>query len=127
VDYYALLNFATEVGYQLQMSGMTMDDYAKMMGGDMNQMRASMRPMAETTVRSNVLLSAIVEAENIEVSDEEVEEELKKVAEQYQMELEQVKAALDASNVKADLAAKKAVKLIVDHAIAVDVSKKEEA
>ena len=104
-----------------------MDDYAKMMGGDMNQMRASMRPMAETTVRSNVLLSAIVEAENIEVSEEEVEEELKKVAEQYQMELEQVKAALDVSNVKADLAAKKAVKLIVDHAIAVDVSKKEEA
>ena len=116
-----------QFGYQLQMSGMTMDDYAKMMGGDMNQMRASMRPMAETTVRSNVLLSAIVEAENIEVSEEEVEEELKKVAEQYQMELEQVKAALDVSNVKADLAAKKAVKLIVDHAIAVDVSKKEEA
>ena len=116
-----------QFAYQLQMSGMKMEDYAKMMGGDMAQLRASMRPMAETTVRSNVLLSAVVDAEGIEVSDEEVEEEMKNVAEQYQMELEQVKNALDVQNVKADLAAKKAVKLIVDNAVAVDVSKKEEA
>ena len=116
-----------QFAYQLQMSGMTMEDYAKMMGGDLTQMRTSMRPMAETTVRSNILLSAVVDAEGIEVSDEEIEDELKKVAEQYKMELEQVKAAVSAENVKADLAAKKAVKLIVDNAVAVDVSKKEEA
>ena len=116
-----------QFAYQLQMSGMTMEDYTKMMGGDMNAMRQSMRPMAETTVRSNVLLSAVVDAEGIEVSDEEVEEELKQVAEQYQMELDQVKAAVSVENVKADLAAKKAVKLIVDNAVAVDVAKKEEA
>ena len=116
-----------QFSYQLQMSGMTMEDYAKMMGGDLSSMRSSMRPMAETTVRSNILLSAVVEAENIEVSDEEVEEEMKKVAEQYQMELEKVKEALSVENVKADLAAKKAVKLIVDNATPVDVSKKEEA
>lgn len=116
-----------QFAYQLQMSGMSVEDYAKMMGGDVNAMRSSMRPMAETTVRSNVLLSAIVEAESIAVSEEEVEEELKKVAEQYQMELEQVKAAVSVEAVKADLAAKKAVKLIVDNAKVVDVSKKEEA
>jgi len=112
---------------QLQMSGMSMDDYAKMMGGDMNGLRSSMRPMAETTVRSNILLAAIVEAEGIEVSAEEVEEELKKVAEMYQMELEQVKAAVAEDAVKADLGAQKAIKLIVENAVAVDVSKKEEA
>ena len=116
-----------QFAYQLQMSGMSMDDYAKMMGGDMNAMRNSMRPMAETTVRSNVLLSAIVEAEGLTASDEEVEEEIKKVAEQYQMEIEKVKEAINVEAVKADLAAKKAVKLIVDNAKAVDVSKKEEA
>ena len=98
-----------------------------MMGGDLGAMRSSMRPMAETTVRSNILLSAIVDAEGITVSDEEVEEEMKKVAEQYQMELEKVKEALNVENMKADLAAKKAVRLIVDNAVAVDVSKKEEA
>ena len=112
---------------QLQMSGMTMDDYAKMMGGDMAGLRSSMRPMAETTVRSNILLAAIVEAEGIVVSDEEVEAEMQKVAEMYQMELEQVKAAVAADAVKADLGAQKAIKLIVDNAVAVDVSKKEEA
>ncbi len=108
-------NFA----YQLQMSGMSMDDYAKMMGGNTNALRESMRPMAETTVRSNVLLSAIVDAEGITVSDEELDEEYAKVAEQYQMEVDQVKAALNAETVKADLASRKAVKLIVDNAVAV--------
>ena len=116
-----------QFAYQLQMSGMTMEDYAKMMGGDMTAMRNSMRPMAETTVRSNILLSAVVEAEGLTASDEEVEEEIKKVAEQYQMEVEKVKEALNVEAVKADLAAKKAVKLIVDNAKAIDVSKKEEA
>ena len=68
-----------------------------------------------------------MEAEGLTVSDEEVEEEMKKVAEQYQMELDKVKEALNVENVKADLAAKKAVKLIVDNAVAVDIPKKEEA
>ena len=116
-----------QFAYQLQMSGMSMEDYAKMMGGDMAAMRSSMRPMAETTVRSNILLSAIVEAEGLTASDEEVEEEIKKIAEQYQMEIDKVKEALNVEAVKADLAAKKAVKLIVDNAKAVDVSEKEEA
>ena len=52
---------------------------------------------------------------------------MQKVAEMYQMELEQVKAAVAADAVKADLGAQKAIKLIVDNAVAVDVSKKEEA
>ncbi len=114
-----------QFAYQLQMSGMSMEDYAKMVGGDMSGMRASMRPMAETTVRSNVLLSAIIEAENITVSDEEVEEEYAKVAEQYQMEVDQVKAALNAETVKSDLASRKAVKLIVDNAVATVVKEEE--
>lgn len=111
-----------QFAYQLQMSGMSMDDYAKMTGGNHNALRESMRPMAETTVRSNVLLSAIVDAEGITVSDEELEEEYAKVAEQYQMEVDQVKAALNAETVKADLASRKAVKLIVDNAVATAVT-----
>ena len=109
-----------QFAYQLQMSGMTMEDYAKMVGGDMTGLRTSMRPMAETTVRSNILLSAVVEAEKIEVSDEEAEAEFASLAEQYQMEVEKVKAAISVANVKSDLAAKKAVKIIVDNAVAVE-------
>ena len=114
-----------QFAYQLQMSGMSMDDYTKMIGGNTNALRESVRPMAETTVRSNVLLSAVVEAENIEVSEEEMEEEYAKIAEQYQMEVDQVKAALNAETVKADLASRKAVKLIVDNAVV--TAAKEEA
>ena len=114
-----------QFAYQLQMSGMSMDDYSKMIGGNTNALRESIRPMAETTVRSNVLLSAVVDAEGIEVSEEEMEAEYAKVAEQYQMEVDQVKAALNAETVKADLASRKAVKLIVDNAVATAV--KEEA
>ena len=50
-----------QFAYQLQASGMKMEDYTKMMGGDMSAMRQSFRPMAETTVKSNVLLSQIIE------------------------------------------------------------------
>ena len=112
-----------QFAYQLQMQGMKLDDYIKMTGGNVQALRDSMRPMAELTVRSNILLSEIAAAEGIEVTDEEVEEELKRMAEQYQMELEKVREAVDVDAVKADLKGKKAVKLIVDNAKAVEPEK----
>ena len=108
-----------QFAYQLQSQGMKMEDYTKMIGGDLNSLRQSMRPMAEQTVRSDILLSEIARAENLEVTDEEVEEELKKLAEQYQMELDKVKAAVDTAAVKSDLMGKKAAKIITDNAVAV--------
>ena len=108
-----------QFAYQLQSQGMKMEDSVKMVGGDLSSLRASMRPMAEQTVRSDILLSEIAHAENLEVTDEEVEEELKKLAEQYQMELDKVKAAVDTAAVKSDLMGRKAAKLITDSAVAV--------
>ena len=83
-------------GYQLQMSGYSMEAYAKMMGGDVNTMRSAFRPAAEKQAKINVTLEKIIEVENISVSDEEIEEEL-----------------------KASIENRKAVKLIVDSAVAV--------
>lgn len=108
---------------QLQMQGMKLADYAKAIGGDLKALRESMRPMAETTVRSNILLSQIVDNEKIEVAEKEIEDELQKLADQYKMELDKVKSLVDTAAVKADLAAKKAVKLIVDNAVAVEEKK----
>ena len=113
-----------QFAYQLQSQGMKMDDYLKMIGGDVKGMRDSMRPMAEQTVRSNILLSEIVHQENIDVTDEEVEEELKKLAEQYKMELDKIKEMIDVEAVKSDLKGRKAVKLIVDNAKPVEKEKK---
>ena len=116
-----------QFAYQLQMNGMKLEDYAKMTGGDMKGLRDSMRPMAETTVRANILLSEIVEKESITVSDEEVEAEFQKLADQYGMELDKVKEAIDAAAVRADLQSRKAVQLIAENAKPVAPEAKKEA
>jgi len=105
-----------QFAYQLQMNGMKMEDYARMAGGNMDALRGSMRPMAEKTVRANLLLAKVAEVEGLTVSDEEVEAELQKVAEQYGMEVEKVKEAVSDSAVRSELVTRKAVKLIVDNA-----------
>lgn len=108
-----------EFGYQMQRNGMSMDDYVKMMGGDMGKLRDSLRPMAESTVKANVMIAKVVEEEKIEVTEEEVDAEVAKVAEQFKMEVAQVKEYLPMESVKSDLCYRKAVKLIADNAVAV--------
>jgi len=83
--------------------------------------------MAENNVKANVLIAEIVEAEKIEVSDDEVTEEIKKLAEQYGMEEAKITEYVPAESIKSDLSYRKAVKVIVDSAVAVaSEAKKEE-
>lgn len=112
--------------YDLRAQGASLEQYAKMMGGDMKTFRDYMRPAAETQLRSNILLTAVAEAEKIEVSDEELKEEYDKLAAAYQMDVEKVKELLPAEDLKDDLAVRKAGKLIADSAVAV-APKAEEA
>ena len=111
----------------MQRNGMSMDDYLKMMGGDVSRLRASFRPMAENNVKANVLIAQIIEEEHIEVSDEEVDAEVKKLAEQYKMEEDKVKEYLTVDSLKSDLAYRKAVQLIADSAVPVAPKAEEEA
>ena len=113
-------------GYQLQMSGYSMEQYAKMMGGDVNSMRSAFRPTAEKQARISVTLEKIAEVENLTVSDEEIEEELKSLASQYEMEVEKVKSLVPAEELTESLKTRKAVKLIAESAVAV-APKAEEA
>jgi trigger factor len=101
------------------MSGYSVEQYAKMMGGDLNTMRNAFRPAAEKQALSNVTLAAIVEAEGLTVSDEEVEAEYAEMAKTYEMEAEKIKTMVPAAEVKANLETRKAVKTIVDSAVAV--------
>ena len=105
--------------YQLQMSGYSMDAYAKMMGGDIATMRNAFRPAAEKQAKINVTLTKIIEVEGITVSDEEMEEEYSKLAEQYSLEADKVKEMVPAEELKANVENRKAVKIIVDAAKAV--------
>ena len=105
--------------YQLQMSGYSMDAYAKMMGGDVNTMRNAFRPSAEKQAKINVTLTKIIETEGITVSDEDMAAEYEALAKQYELEVEKIKEMVNAEELKASLENRKAVKLIVDSAVAV--------
>ena len=106
-------------GYQLQMSGYSMDAYAKMMGGDMATMREAFRPAAEKQAKANVTLTKIIEVEGLSASEEEIEVEFEAMAKQYDMEIEKIKTMVPAEEVKSSLETRKAVKLIADAAVAV--------
>ncbi|HIR31936.1 MAG TPA: trigger factor [Candidatus Faecousia faecavium] len=105
--------------YQLQMSGYSMEQYAKMMGGDVNTMRNAFRPAAEKQAKISVTLEKIVEVEGLSVSDEEIEAEFQSLADQYQLELAKVKEMVPMNEITGSLTTRKAVKLIVDNAVAV--------
>ena len=113
--------------YELRSQGASLDAYAKMMGGNMDAIKNSLRPGALNAVKTNVMLDAVVDAEKIEASDEECEEEYKKLAESYQMELDKVKELLDMKGMKGDLQVRKAAKLIAESAVAVAPKKEETA
>ena len=105
--------------YQLQMSGYSMEQYAKMMGGDMNTMRNAFRPAAEKQAKINLTLNAIVEAEGLTVSEDEVAAEYENLAKQYELDVDKIKSMVPATEVEENLKTRKAVKVIVDNAVAV--------
>lgn len=111
--------------YELRAQGASLDAYAQMMGGNLDNIRNSLRPGALNAVKTNVMLDAVVDAEKIEVTDEECEEEYKKVAESYQMEVEKVKELLPLTGMQGDLQVRKAAKLIADAAVAVAPKQEE--
>ncbi len=106
-------------GYQLQMSGYSMEAYAKMMGGDVNTMRNAFRPAAQKQAKVNVTLAKIIEVEGITVSDEEIEAEYESMAKQYELEIDKIKSMVPVEEIKSSLETRKAVKLIVDSAVPV--------
>ena len=108
-------NFA----YQLQMSGYSVEQYAQMMGGDMNTLRNAFRPMAEKQAKNNVVIEKVAEVEGLTVSDEEIEAELASMAKQYEMEIEKVKELVPAEEITESLKTRKTVKFLVDNAVAV--------
>ena len=112
-------NMANDFAQRLQMQGMTVDQYLQYTGLTREALVDQMKPQAETRIKNRLVLEAIAKAENIEVSDEEVEAEMQKMADAYKMELDKVKEYLGEAgkdSLKDDLAVQKAVDLIVDNA-----------
>ncbi|MGG5254865.1 trigger factor [Neobacillus sp. SM06] len=105
-----------EFEQRLQMQGMNLELYFQFSGQEEQTLREQMREEAETHVRVNLTLEAIANAENIEVTDEEVNEELEKMAGMYNMTADNVRAALGGVEmIKSDLKLRKAIDFLVEN------------
>lgn len=102
---------------RLRMQGLKLSDYMKYLGTDLDGIRAQMRPKAEVAVKLNLALEKIAELEAIEISDEAIEDELKRLSDTYSMELARVKELVDPADVRLDLAKDKALQLCKEAAV----------
>lgn len=105
---------------RLSSQGLSIDQYFQFTGLNMEKFLAQMRPMAEQRIKGGLVLEAVVKAENIEPTEEELQEELKRMAEAYHMEEENVNDFIDEElkkQIKKDIAIKKAVEFIVEQAV----------
>ena len=108
-------DFAQRVQYQ----GLSLEQYFQFTGMDAKKFMESLRPQALKRIQSRLVLEAIVKAENIEVTEEELEKELTEMASMYKMELEKIKEIIgdkEIEHVKTDIAVQKAVDLVTEAA-----------
>ena len=106
-----------EVEQNLSQQGLNMELFQQLTGKTMEDMKAEMSEQAEKRVKFNLILAEIAKAENIEISDEEVDDEIKEIATYYGREFDEVKTIFEAQmgQIKSDLATRKAVQLIKDN------------
>ncbi len=111
VDYRAD-KMVEDYANRIQSQGIGFDTYLQMMGMTMDDLRAQSKTAAERNVRSDLALEAVVAAENIEVGDGEVDEEIAKLAEQYKMETDKVRELVSMDDLRLDLSMRKALDLV---------------
>lgn len=116
-----------DFGYRLQMQGMGLEQYLKMTGTEMGAFRAMFKDQAERQVKTRLALQRVVELEGITVSDKELEEEYAKMAEQYKMEVEKVKAIVSKEALEGDLKISNALEFIKKNAKVKKAAKKKAA
>ena len=116
-----------DFGYRLQMQGMGLEQYLKMTGTEMGAFRAMFKDQAERQVKTRLALQKVVELEGITVSDKELEEEYAKMAEQYKLEVEKVKAIVSKEALEGDLKISNALEFIKKNAKVKKAAKKKAA
>ena len=111
---------------RMQQNGLNFHDYLKYMGLSMDDVRAQAKTAADRAVRTALALDAVAKAEGIEVTQEELDAEVKRLAEQFNVTEEQVREVTNESDMKQDLGSKKALELVKASAKK-PAKKKEEA
>ena len=102
---------------RLQMQGIDLKTYLSYLGQDMESFRANFKVAAEKQVKTALALEKVAELENIKASEEDIEEEIKKLAEMYQMEADQIKAAVPSEQLVADIELRKAIDFVVENSV----------
>ncbi|MDE6568623.1 MAG: trigger factor [Lachnospiraceae bacterium] len=109
-----------EFAQRIQGQGLSLEQYMQFSGTTPQMMQEEVRPQALLRIQSRLVLEAVVAAENIEATEEEIAEELEKMASMYQMEIDKLKELVgeeEQKQIALDLAVQKAVTLVVDAAV----------
>lgn len=109
-----------EFAQRITMQGMSMEQYMQFTGATYDKLIEQVRPQAQERIRSRLVLEAIAKAENIVASEEDFEEEMKVMADVYQMEIDKVKELMgekEKKNIMQDLAVRKAAEFVAEHAV----------
>ena len=106
-----------EFGQRIQQQGLDLQTYYQISGQNEDQLREQMKDDAEQRVKTNLTLTAIADAENVEVSDEDIDKELEKMSEQFNISVEDIKSTLGNTDiVKNDVRIQKVIDLLRDNA-----------
>lgn len=117
-----------EIGQQLSYQGLTVDNYLQYMGKDMSEMRNELREDAAKKVGTRIVLMSIIDKENIQVSEEEMEAELAKIAEAYKKDVEEIKNMIGIENLtyfQKDVQITKVIDMLYDNAKIKEVEPKK--
>lgn len=111
---------ANDFAQRLQQQGLTLDQYFQFTGMTAEKMTEELKPQALKRIQTRLVLEAIVKAENIEISDEKIDEEIQKMADAYKMEADKLKEFMgekEKEQMKLDMAVQEAVTFLVDNAV----------
>ena len=101
----------------LAAQGLSMDIYFQYTGMTPQQLAEQMKPQALANIKNRLVLDAIAAAENVEITDEEIEAEIKRLAETWKMEADKVREYMDVDLMRKDMSAQKALDMITDAAV----------
>ena len=111
---------ANDFAQRMQSQGLTMEQYFQFTGTTAEQMMEDLKPKAVKRIETRLVLEAIAKAENIEISDEKLDEEIGKMAEAYKMEADKLKEFMgenEKKQMKEDMAVQEAITFLVDNAV----------
>ena len=111
---------ANDFSQRIMQQGLTMEQYFQFTGTTAEQMMEDLKPQAVKRIETRLVLEAIAKAENIEISDEKLDEEIGKMAEAYKMEADKLKEFMgenEKKQMKEDMAVQEAITFLVENAV----------